>query len=48
VSQLARNSSTRSAISSPRSSCRKCAAPSIFTCSPAPGMRSLKTSPDLG
>ena len=36
------------AIDSPRSSWRKCDAPSTFTCSPAPGIRSTKTSPARG
>ena len=36
-----------SAICSPRSSWRKCAAPSIRTCSPAAGIRSANTSPEL-
>ena len=38
-----RNSTIRVPISSPRSSWRKCAAPSIATCSPAPGIRSQNT-----
>lgn len=36
------------AICSPRSSCRKCAAPSIFTCSLTVGIQSMKRSPDRG
>jgi integral membrane protein len=40
--------STSSARRSPRSSCRKCDAPSIFTCSAAVGIRSQKACPALG
>ena len=39
---------TSSASRSPRSSCRKCDAPSILTCSPAVGMRSQNTWPAFG
>jgi hypothetical protein len=43
-----RSLSTSSASRSPRSSCRKCDAPSILTCSATVGMRSHNTCPARG